>query len=65
MLLTGAWERAGLDPLGSVHRVREIAIWSFQPARELDGCSTRTCSADDSEADGESSMCRRAFAASR
>jgi ATP-dependent Lhr-like helicase len=62
MLLTRRMERAGLKPLGFVATEYAIAIWSLEPARDLDRLFDQDMLGDDLEAwMEESSMLRRAF----
>lgn len=62
MLLTRRMERAGLQPLGFVATDYVIAVWSLQPARDLDALFDQDMLGDDLEAwMAESSMLRRTF----
>jgi ATP-dependent Lhr-like helicase len=62
MLLTRRMERAGLKPLGFVATDYVIAIWSLEPARDVDALFDQDMLGDDLETwMAESSMLRRTF----
>jgi ATP-dependent Lhr-like helicase len=62
MLLTRRMERAGLKPLGFVATDYVIAIWSLEPARDVDALFDEDMLGDDLETwMAESSMLRRTF----
>jgi len=62
MLLTKRMERAGLDPLGFVATDYVIAVWSLQPARDIDVLFDQDMLGDDLEAwMAESSLLKRTF----
>ena len=62
MLLTRRMERAGLRPLGFVATDYVLAVWSVEPARDLDSLFDEDMLGDDLEAwMAESSMLRRIF----
>ncbi len=62
MLLTKRMERAGLDPLGFVATDYVIAVWSLQPARDIDTLFDQDMLGDDLEAwMAESSLLKRTF----
>ncbi len=62
MLLTKRMERAGLDPLGFVATDYVIAVWSLQPARDIETLFDQDMLGDDLEAwMAESSLLKRTF----
>ena len=62
MLLTRRMERAGLKPLGFVATDYVLAVWSLEPARDLDQLFDEDMLGDDLEAWlAESSLLRRTF----
>jgi ATP-dependent helicase Lhr and Lhr-like helicase len=62
MLLTRRMERAGLGPLGFVATDYVLAVWSLEPARDLDALFDQDMLGDDLELwMAESSMLRRSF----
>jgi len=62
MLLTKRMERVGLDPLGFVATDYVIAVWSLQPARDIDALFDQDMLGDDLEAwMAESSFLKRTF----
>ncbi len=62
MLLTRRMERAGLKPLGFVATDYVLAVWSLEPARDLDALFDQDMLGDDLEAWlAESSLMRRTF----
>ena len=62
MLLTRRMERAGLKPLGFVATDYVLAIWSLEPARDIDQLFAQDMLGDDLEEwMAESSMLRRSF----
>jgi ATP-dependent Lhr-like helicase len=62
MLLTRRMERAGLKPLGFVATDYVLAVWSLEPARDLDRLFDEDMLGDDLEAwMAESSLMRRTF----
>jgi ATP-dependent Lhr-like helicase len=62
MLLTRRMERAGYAPLGFVATDYLLAVWSLQPARDLDALFDEDMLGDDLEAwMAESSLLRRTF----
>ncbi len=62
MLLTRRMERAGLHPLGFVATDYVIAIWSLEPARDMDALFDEDMLGDDLEAwMAESTMLKRCF----
>ena len=62
MLLTRRMERAGLDPLGFVATDYVIAVWSLNPARDVDSLFDQDMLGDDLEEwMVESSLLRRTF----
>jgi ATP-dependent helicase Lhr and Lhr-like helicase len=62
MLLTRRMERAGLKPLGFVATDYVLAVWSLEPARDLDALFDEDMLGDDLEAWlAESSLMRRTF----
>jgi ATP-dependent helicase Lhr and Lhr-like helicase len=62
MLLTKRMERAGLEPLGFVATDYVIAVWSLQPARDIDALFDQDMLGDDLEAwMAESSLLKRTF----
>jgi len=62
MLLTRRMERAGLGPLGFVATDYVLAVWSLEPARDLDALFDQDMLGEDLEMwMAESSMLRRSF----
>ena len=62
MLLTKRMERAGLDPLGFVATDYVIAVWSLQPAGDIDTLFGQDMLGDDLETwMAESSLLKRTF----
>jgi ATP-dependent Lhr-like helicase len=62
MLLTRRMERAGLKPLGFVATDYVLAVWSLEPARDLDQLFDEDMLGDDLEVwMAESSLMRRTF----
>jgi ATP-dependent Lhr-like helicase len=62
MLLTKRMERAGLGPLGFVATDYVLAVWSLEPATDLDALFDQDMLGDDLEVwMAESSMLRRSF----
>jgi ATP-dependent Lhr-like helicase len=62
MLLTRRMERAGLHPLGFVATDYVIAIWSLEPAEDMDALFDQDMLGDDLEAwMAESTMLKRCF----
>ena len=62
MLLTRRMERAGVDPIGFVATDYVIAIWSLQPARDIDRLFEPDMLGDDLEEwMAESSLLKRTF----
>jgi ATP-dependent Lhr-like helicase len=62
MLLTRRMERAGMKPLGFVATDYVLAIWSLEPARDIDALFAEDMLGDDLEEwMAESSMLRRSF----
>jgi ATP-dependent Lhr-like helicase len=62
MLLTKRMERAGSKPLGFVATDYVLAIWSLEPARDIDALLDQDMLGDDLEVwMAESSMLRRSF----
>ena len=62
MLLTKRMERAGLGPLGFVATDYVLAVWSLEPATDLDALFDQDMLGDDLEVwMAESSMLRRTF----
>jgi len=62
MLLTKRMERAGLGPLGFVATNYVLAVWSLEPAHDLDALLDQDMLGDDLETwMAESSMLRRSF----
>ncbi|MDJ0947459.1 MAG: ligase-associated DNA damage response DEXH box helicase [Alphaproteobacteria bacterium] len=62
MLLTRRMERAGLHPLGFVATDYVLAVWSLEPAEDMDALFDQDMLGDDLEAwMDESAMLRRSF----